>query len=131
MNGHFRSLGLIAGRILVASLFILAAINKVANYGVYEAMMTQAGMPFVAILLPLTIVLEGVGGLMVAMNTRRAAYAGVALAVFTIVTNLVFHRFWEMDGRLAQLELSLFFKNVSVAGALLFIAAWSAGKEKT
>jgi putative oxidoreductase len=130
MSTRFQSLGFVFGRIIVASLFILAAINKIMNYGVYETMMTGAGMPLVAILLPLTIVLEGVGGLMVAANTRFAWLAGLALAVFTIATNIVFHRFWELDGQLAQLQLSLFFKNVSVAGALVFIAAWLAGKEK-
>jgi putative oxidoreductase len=130
MTTRPQALGIIFGRVTVASLFILAAINKVLNYGVYVDMMKAAGMPMVDVLLPLTILLEGVGGLMVAANARYAWLAGLALAVFTIATNLIFHRFWELDGRLAQLELSLFFKNVSVAGALVFIAAWSAQKER-
>ncbi|MEL6921898.1 MAG: hypothetical protein AAFO77_12930, partial [Pseudomonadota bacterium] len=45
-----------------------------------------------------------------------------ALAAFTIATNLVFHDFWNMTGDIAAMELSLFFKNVSIAGALLLVA---------
>ncbi len=118
----------ILGRIGVASLFILGAINKLVNYGDTQTYMSGAGLEPASILLPLTIALEGIGGLLVASGVRPAKYAAIALALFTLATNVFFHRFWELDGMVAQLQLSLFFKNVAIAGALLFVAAQIAGR---
>jgi putative oxidoreductase len=72
--------------------------------------------------LPATIVLELVYGLMVAAGIRGHRSAAGALALFTLATNAVYHRFWELEGAMAALEQSLFFKNVAIAGALLFVA---------
>lgn len=111
------------GRILLASLFMLGGINKIMNYGDTLASMTEAGMPWAALLLPLTIAFEIIGGGLVIAGRRFAALAAMLLAGFTILTNIVFHRFWEMSGEIAALELSLFFKNIAIAGGLLCLAA--------
>jgi putative oxidoreductase len=128
MNAQLAPIGQVIGRIGLASLFMLAALNKLLNYGATQAQMAGVGLEPSAILLPLTIALEGVGGLLVASGLRWGSYAGVVLAVFTLATNVLFHRFWELDGTVAQLQLSLFFKNVAIAGALLYVAAQVAGK---
>jgi putative oxidoreductase len=128
MNSQVVSIAGIAGRIGLSSLFILGAINKLLNYGATQTYMSGVGLEPTAILLPLTIALEGIGGLLVASGVRLGAYAGVALAIFTLATNAYFHRFWELDGTLAQLQLSLFFKNVAIAGGLIFAAAQLASK---
>jgi len=110
-----------AGRLVLASLFILGGLNKVMNYTATQAGMSDVGLA--PALLPLVIALELGGGLAVALGRWFAALAAVALAVFTLATNLYFHDFWNMSGDVAQLELSLFFKNVSIAGGLLYVAA--------
>ena len=111
------------GRVLLASLFILGGLNKIGNYGETVASMIDAGLPFASILLPLVIALELCGGALVAIGrTRLAPLAALALAAFTVATNFVFHEFWTMDGLEAELELSLFFKNISIAGGLLLVA---------
>jgi len=51
--------------------------------------------------------------------------AALALAGFTVATNFVFHEFRTMDGEQAALELSLFLKNISIAGALVLLAGMS------
>jgi len=61
-------------------------------------------------------------GLALALGTRFAWVAAVMLALFTLATNALFHRFWELSGEIATLELSLFFKNVAIAGGLLALA---------
>lgn len=118
-----------AGRIILASLFILAGLNKILNYEATLAMMRGAGLEPATLLLPPTILLELGGGALVAFGRRFAAFAAIALAGFTLVTNIVFHNFWSMQGPEAALQLSLFFKNVSIAGALLFIAGVVAKRE--
>lgn len=111
-----------AGRLGLASLFILGGVNKLAHYGQFVDRMELAGLPFAQGLLPIVILLELGGGLLVAFGRSFAAQAAFALAAFTIATNLVFHDFWNMTGDRAALEISLFFKNVSIAGALLLVA---------
>lgn len=114
---------MIAGRCGLASLFVFGAINKAMAYGDTATRMESVGLSPALILLPLTMILEGFGGLLLASGSRLAPYAGLALAVFTVATNLYFHRFWEVDASLAPLERSLFFKNIAITGALLFVAA--------
>lgn len=117
------------GRLLLASLFVLGGLNKIMNYADTIAMMRTAGLEPASMLLPLTIALELGGGLLVASGRRFAIPAALALALFTIATNIVFHRFWLMDGAEAALQLSLFFKNVSIAGGLLFVAGASSREQ--
>jgi len=115
------------GRIGLASLFILGGANKLATYGQVVDRMELVGLPFAQELLPLVVLLEVGGGLVVAFGRTLAAQGALALAVFTIATNFVFHDFWNMTGILAELELSLFFKNISIAGALLLMAGSTFG----
>jgi putative oxidoreductase len=110
------------GRALIASLFILAAINKIMTFGPTAARMTDAGLVPAFLLLPATIALEGIGGLLVLRGGRFAAPAALLLAIFTLATNVVFHRFWLLDGAIRTLEVSLFFKNVAIVGALVYVA---------
>jgi putative oxidoreductase len=119
-----KSLSLVAvvGRVLLASLFILGGINKIVNYVPTLAMMQKVGLEPAALLLPLTILLELGGGLLVAFGRKWAAPAALLLGGFTLVTNYVFHDFWNMTGDTAMLQLSLFFKNIAVAGALFYVA---------
>ena len=63
--------------------------------------------------------------LMFCFNTKIAA---LVLAGFTLSTNFIFHDFWTMDGDRAALELSLFFKNVSIAGGLVLLGGMSGKK---
>lgn len=121
MNAH--SIILNVGRVLLSSLFILGGINKIINFGATAESMTQVGLPFASLLLPLVIVLELGGGLVVALGKKGVFPVATALALFTLATNLVFHDFWAVTGREAELQLSLFFKNVAIAGGLLFVAA--------
>lgn len=113
---------LVGGRIALASLFLLGGLNKVLNYAATLTSMEAVGLSPAPLLLPLVIGLELIGGALVAFGRRRAALAALALAMFTLSTNIFFHDFWNMDGDIAALELSLFFKNVSIAGGLLFFA---------
>lgn len=113
---------LVGGRIALALLFLLGGLNKILNYTATLASMEAVGLSPAPLLLPLVIGLELIGGALVAFGRRGAALAALALAMFTLSTNVFFHDFWNMDGDIAALELSLFFKNVSIAGGLLFLA---------
>jgi len=127
---RFAPAALIAGRIGLASLFLLGGLNKILTYDETLMRMVSVGLQPAEWLLPLVITLELVGGALVAIGRRFAALAAFALAGFTLMTNFAFHDFWAMEGERATLELSLFFKNVSIAGALIFFAGTMARRGK-
>ncbi|MEM8839432.1 MAG: DoxX family protein, partial [Pseudomonadota bacterium] len=81
------------------------------------------GLAPALLLLPCTILLEIVAGSLLAVGRRYAWISAFILAAFTLATNFYFHRFWELSGLVGDLELSLFFKNLSITGALLFVGA--------
>jgi putative oxidoreductase len=115
------NLAIVAGRVLLASLFILAGVNKMLNYQPTLQFMEQSGLAPAQLLLPLAIMLEFGGGCIVALGHRFMPIAAIGLAVFTLVTNFVFHAFWAISGPESALQLSLFFKNVAVMGALIYV----------
>jgi len=109
----------LAGRVLLAHIFLLAGINKIIGYSGTQGYMEAMGVP--GMLLPLVILLE-IGGalaLIAGWQTRLAAYA---LALFSIVSALIFH-----SNLGDQMQMILFMKNWAMAGGLLVLAANGAG----
>ncbi len=109
----------LAGRILLALIFLLAGFNKIGGYAGTQAYMEAMGVP--GALLPLVIVLE-VGGalaLIVGWQTRLAAWA---LAGFTLLAAAIFH-----SNLGDQMQMILFMKNLAITGGLLLLAANGAG----
>lgn len=117
-------------RIGVASMFILAGVAKLLNSEMSIGMLEDGGLSPTAFFHPASIVLEIGLGLAVAWGGRIAVPACAALVVFTGVVNVLYHPFWQFDGLMARLETSLFFKNVAVAAALIYIAAVETGRAK-
>ncbi len=115
------------GRIGLASLFLLGGMNKITTYGETALRMESVGLAPAVLLLPATIALELGAGLLVAIGRRGAAPAALCLALFTLATNVYFHDFWTMTGETRALELSLFFKNVAIAGGLVYVASVRGG----
>jgi putative oxidoreductase len=105
----------IAGRVLLALLFILAGISKIAGYQPVVDQMAAHGVP--GLLLPLVIILEVGAGTSLLIGWRLPESAG-ALALFCIATAVLFH--FNLADRA---ERSLFFKDMAIAGALMVIAA--------
>jgi putative oxidoreductase len=111
---------LLAGRVLMSAIFIMAGINKLGTgYAGTQGYMESMGVP--GMLLPLVIALEIGGGLalLVGFKTRIAA---LLLAGFTLLAALLFH-FNFSD----QMQSILFMKNLAISGGLLYILATGAG----
>jgi putative oxidoreductase len=109
----------LAGRVLLAVLFIPAGYGKIGGFEGTQGYMESMGVP--GMLLPLVILLELVGGLLllVGYQTRIVAFL---LAGFTIVSGLIFH-LQPAD----QMQMIMLFKNVAIAGGLLLVVAHGAG----
>ncbi len=120
-------LGPLVGRVLIAALFVPAGLTKIGNFAGTADHMQQAGLPLVAVLLMLTIVIELGGGLMLLFGWRARA-AALVMFLFLIPVTLVFHPFWSAADAAAQYQQQInFMKNVAIMGGLLFVAAFGPG----
>jgi len=110
----------LSGRILLASLFLLSGLGKITAYAATAGYMASVGVP--GALLPLVIVTELLCSLTIILGWQTRA-ASLLLAAFTLVTGALFHNNFA-----DQLQMVMFLKNVSIAGALLMLAANGAGR---
>ncbi|MBY4678040.1 DoxX family protein [Marinobacterium arenosum] len=110
----------LAGRILLALIFVLAGINKIQQYEGTAGWMDAMGVP--GALLPLVIAFEiGAGlALIVGYQVRVAAFL---MAGFTLLTGLIFH-----NNLADQTEFLMFFKNLAITGGLLAYSVNGAGR---
>lgn len=107
------------GRVLLSLLFILAGFNKIIGYAGTAAYMQSQGVS--SLLLPLVIILELGGGLLilVGFQTRIVAFL---MAGFCVLTALLFHsNFAE------QSEITAFLKNLALGGGFLVLLAHGPG----
>ena len=110
----------LAGRVLLALMFVLAGYDKIGGFEGTQQFMASAGVP--GALLPLVILAELGGGLAIVFGflTRTAS---IGLAVFTVLAAVIFHA--DFNDYTQQL---LFMKNLSIAGGLLILAASGSGR---
>jgi putative oxidoreductase len=111
----------LAARILMAAIFVLSGIGKIANPAATIGYIGAMGLPFPELGLAAAIGIEVVGGLLLlaGLYTRPVA---LALAGFSIVTGLIFHSAIADQNQMIHLM-----KNLAMAGGLLQIAAFGAG----
>ena len=110
----------LVGRILLGAIFLMAGINKISGYERTAGYMDSVGVP--GSLLPVVIILEIVGGLMV-ITGFKVKWAAYALAGFTLVAGAIFHSNFA-----DHMQSILFMKNLSIAGGLLLLATYGSGK---
>jgi putative oxidoreductase len=116
----------LGGRILLASIFVVAGLRKLGDFATVTAYMASYGVPAPSLLLPLATALELVGGVLLALGVR-ARWAALALAGYTAVLTLIFHAFWTFDAKQLQAQLNLFLFHLETIGGLIYVLAYGAG----
>jgi putative oxidoreductase len=109
----------LAGRSLLALLFLLSGIGKVGAYRATAAYMQLQGVP--GPLLPLVIATEVLGAVAIILGWKTRVVAFL-LAGFSLLTALAFH-----NNLADQTQMIMFFKNLSIAGGFLLLVAKGAG----
>jgi putative oxidoreductase len=115
----------VAGRVLFSAIFLMAATSHFSAKGIAYA--ASQGVPMANVLVPLSGLLAGAGGLSVALG-YRARLGAWLLVLFLLPVTLIMHAFWAVpDPQMAQVQQAMFMKNVSMLGATLLIAYFGAG----
>jgi len=118
----------LAGRILLAFMFVLSGFGKITGYEGTAGYMASKGMPMIGVLLPLTILTELGGGLALIAGFK-ARWVALLLAGFSIIAALIFHDFWAVADPMQHMNQQIhFLKNVSIAGGMLMVFAFGPGR---
>lgn len=113
----------LAGRLLLCTIFLVAALmNNLFEFAGTIRSMEEHNVPVPQVLLIGAVVFLVLGSVSV-MAGWYTRVGTVLLVVFLVAVTLVFHRFWDFEGREAQNQLMHFLKNVSMLGGLLYLLA--------
>src|ERR1700675_4842401 len=110
-----------AGRLLIGLPFAMSGLSKLAALGPTTDMIRTAGLPLPSVALPISVLVELGGGLLLVAGFQARIVAG-ALAVFSLTTAVAFHSNFADQNQMIH-----FLKNVMMAGGLLQIVAFGAG----
>jgi len=117
----FSDILLLAARILVGVLFLVAAYNKFKGLGGTTAYFTKLGVPEPSIMTYVVPTFEALVGVLVIIGYHVRLVA-LAIAIFVVVAALVAHTNFA-DGN----QLNHFLKNLAIAGGCLALLVGGAG----
>jgi putative oxidoreductase len=111
-----------AGRLLMATLFLLSGLSKLAAPAATTGYVASAGLPFPSLGYVAALSIE-LGGSVLLLAGLHARIAAAILAAFTMAAALAFHSNFA-----DQNEMIHFLKNVALVGGLLQVVAFGAGR---
>jgi len=115
----------VLGRFFFAMIFLLAGANHFNKQTIGYA--ASQGVPLASIAVPLSGVLAIAGGLSILLG-YRAKLGAWLIVLFLVPVTLMMHKFWTVtDPMMAQIQMILFMKNVSMLGGALLISHFGAG----
>ena len=115
------------GRILIALLFIPSGLAKITGFSGTIAYVASAGLPVPALGAAIAVFVELVLGAALLVGWQ-ARWSALIMAVFAIVAALFFHKFWAAPPDQQLVQNIQFFKNIAIAGGLLFVFAFGPGE---
>jgi len=112
-----------AGRVLVAAFFLMSAYNHLSNSAMMAGYAQSKGVPMARVSVIVTGLMMLAGGLSV-LTGWHATYGVALLVLFLVPTALIMHNYWTVPDPMAKMgERVNFWKNITIAGALLLYAA--------
>ena len=118
-------LSISAGRVLIGLYFLYPGITKIPRFEFMVDYMTLHNIPFIGILLPITIFLQIILGSMLIIGYRIKESA-LILAGLTLCINFGMHDFWNDYPEVNSAhELQNFIKNLGIFAGLLILSSSS------
>ncbi|MEN2395736.1 DoxX family protein [Pseudomonas halotolerans] len=112
----------LTGRVFLSAIFLLSGVSKISAAEGMIGYINAVGLPFPTLALAIAILLEVAGGAALILGYRTRLVAA-GLAVFSVVTALAFHS--QLGD---QNQFIHFFKNIAMAGGLMHVVAFGAGR---
>ena len=113
------------GRCLFALIFLMSGPNHFSSQTIAYA--ASQGVPLAAIAAPLSGLLALAGGVSILLG-YRANLGAWLIVLFLVPVTLMMHKFWMVqDPMMAQMQMIMFMKNLSMLGGALLIAQFGAG----
>ena len=123
MLNKLDDISILIGRSLLGLYFLGPGIAKVFNYSNYVAVMQENEVPLTLVALPIVILVQVIGGLMLILN-QNVKFCALLLFATTILINFYIHDFWTLaDGLSKSHETQNFIKNLAICAGLLVLAS--------
>ena len=118
--------GPLLARLLMALLFVVGGIGKIAGFAGTVGYIASKGLPLPQVGAVAAIVVELGGGVMLILGWK-ARWAAAVMLLFTLVAAVIFHNFWAVAAEQAQGQMIHFMKNLSIMGGLLYVVVHGSG----
>jgi putative oxidoreductase len=118
---------ILAARLFLAPLFLIFGWRKLTDYSGTVSQMVRDGLPMPILATAIAIFMELPVAFAVAIGAFTSASA-VLLALYTLGTSLVEHRYWTVKGAGRLDSMEAFYKNLSIMGGFLLLYITGAGK---
>ena len=118
---------ILAARLFLATLFLIFGWRKLRDYSgtVSQLVQDRAPMPALAAAVAIFMELPVAFAVAVGAFTRPAA---VLMALYTLGTSLIEHRYWTTTGATQVETMEAFYKNLSIIGGFLLLYITGAGQ---
>src|SRR5215469_8373905 len=105
------------GRLFFAAIFLTAGPNHFAKQTIGYA--AAQGVPLASLAVPFSGLMAIAGGLSILLG-YRARIGAWLIVLFLVPVTFMMHNFWAVaDPMMKQMQMIMFFKNVSMTGAAL------------
>jgi putative oxidoreductase len=109
------------GRLLIAVIFILSGVGKLAEPAGTQAYIASAGLPAPLLAYLIAVVVELGGGILLVVGYQTRIVAAI-MALFTLAAALSFHTAFGDQNQMIH-----FLKNIAMVGGMLQVVAFGAG----
>jgi len=127
MTGGLNDGVILAARLLLSTLFLIFGVRKLMDFRGTVTQMMQLAVPMPTLAAGVATFMEIPVALAVAVGafTRLAA---LLLALYTLGTALIGHRYWTVAAAARVDSMDGFYKNLSIIGGLLLLHLIGAGE---
>jgi putative oxidoreductase len=120
-----QGLVVLLGRFFYAAIFLIAALSHFSKQTINYA--AAQGVPLASLAVPVSGLIALAGGLSIVVGYRAKVGAWL-IVLFLVPVTFMMHKFWAVsDPTMAQMQVAMFMKNVSMTGAALLISYFGAG----
>jgi len=126
MNDSLKTFLVVAGRVLLALIFITSGFSKLGGIEGTAGYIGSVGLPAPTVLALGAGVLELAAGIALVVGFK-ARWAALALGIFTLLASVLFHAYWSAPADQQFMQQLMFMKNLAIAGGMFIVAALGAG----